>query len=324
MSHSQYSGNPYQSGPAQESGYGNSNPYGAPEQHELQQISPGQNPYGSPQSANVLSQQDFLQRVSHVRNEIRSLTADVQRIAGLHHDALVGSDDTAQRRLDDLVASTQLKNTGIRDQIKSLKSDVERTTDGSAPMKKRQFEALNGDFKKELQNYLQEEQQYRERYRDQIARQYRIVNPEASEDEVRQAADADWGNEGVFQTALRTNRSGQASAVLGNVRARHNELLRIEQSITELAGIFQDLDTLVIQQEAIVERAEEQTEQANQHLQEGNKQVDVGITHARRTRKLKWWCALVVFLICLAIGLGVGLGVYFSNKAKNTATNATQ
>lgn len=227
MSYSQYSGNPYQSGPAQESGYGNSNPYGAPvcahspswlmargsnaihltntaaqEQHELQQISPGQNPYGSPQSANVLSQQDFLQRVSHVRNEIRSLTADVQRIAGLHHDALVGSDDTAQRRLDDLVASTQLKNTGIRDQIKSLKSDVERTTDGSAPMKKRQFEALNGDFKKELQNYLQEEQQYRERYRDQIARQYRIVNPEASEDEVRQAADADWGNEGVFQTAV--------------------------------------------------------------------------------------------------------------------------
>ncbi|KAK7721619.1 hypothetical protein SLS64_001020 [Diaporthe eres] len=318
MSYSQYSGNPYQSGPAQESAYGAPNPYGSPEQHELQQISPGQNPYGPAQSSNVLSQQDFLQRVSHVRNEIRSLTADVQRIASLHHDSLVGADDTAQRRLDDLVASTQLKNTGIRDQIRSLKADVERTTDGSASMKKRQFEALNGDFKKELQNYLQEEQQYRDRYRDQIARQYRIVNPDASEEEVRQAADADWGNEGVFQTALRTNRSGQASAVLGNVRARHNELLRIEQSITELAGLFQDLDTLIVQQEAVVERAEEQTEQTNQHLQEGNKQVDIGIAHARRTRKLKWWCALVVFLICLAIGLGVGLGVCFSTGSCRT------
>lgn len=312
----------------------------------MQNISPGPSPYGSPPS-NALSQQDFLQRVSHVRNEIRSLTADVQRIASLHHDSLVGADDTAQRRLDDLVASTQLKNTGIRDQIRSLKADVERTTDGSHGMKKRQFEALNGDFKKELQNYLQEEQQYRDRYRDQIARQYRIVNPDASEEEVRQAADADWGNEGVFQTAvslappwchersrpgaddlfhaqLKSNRSGQASQVLGNVRARHNELLQIEQSINELAGMFQDLDTLIVQQEAVVERAEEQTEQTNQHLQEGNKQVDIGITHARRTRKLKWWCALVVFLICLAIGLGVGLGVYFSNQAKKTAQNATQ
>ena len=112
--------------------------------------------------------------------------------------------------------------------------------------------------------------------------------------------------------------------MLGSVRARHNELLQIEQSINELAGLFQDLDTLIVQQEAVVERAEEQTEQTNQHLQEGNKQVDIGISHARRTRKLKWWCALVVFLICLAIGLGVGLGVYFSQKASQTAKNATQ
>lgn len=119
-------------------------------------------------------------------------------------------------------------------------------------------------------------------------------------------------------TQLRTNRSGQASAVLGNVRARHNELVRIEQSITELAGIFQDLDTLIVQQEAVVERAEEQTEQTNQHLQEGNKQVDIGITHARRTRKLKWWCALVVFLILLAIGLGVGLGICFTTGSCKT------
>lgn len=162
-----------------------------------------QTPYGAPQqSHSTLSQQDFLQRVSHVRNEIRSLGSDVHGIASLHHAALGGSDETAQRRLDSLVAATQLKNTSIRDQIRALKADVERTTDGSAGMKKRQFEALNGDFKKELQNFLQEEQQYRDRYRDQIARQYRIVNPEATDDEVRQAADADWGNEGVFQTAV--------------------------------------------------------------------------------------------------------------------------
>ncbi|KAK7739157.1 hypothetical protein SLS53_005793 [Cytospora paraplurivora] len=334
MSYSQYSGNPYQTASAQEAGY--ASPYATPnpyaegaETHELQSISNAsqgqqvpqaqqgqQNPYGSTQqsSSNTLSQQDFLQRVSHVRNEIRSLTTDVHAIATLHHAALAGSDETAQRRLDNLVAATQLKNTSIRDQIRSLKLDVERTTDGSHGMKKRQFEALNGDFKKELQNYLQEEQQYRERYREQISRQYRIVNPTASEDEVREAADADWGNDGVFQTALRSNRTGQASAVLGNVRARHNELLQIEQSIAELAGLFQDLDTLVVQQEAVVERAEEQTEQTNQHLQEGNKQVEVGIKHARRARKLKWWCALIVFLIILAIGLGVGLGVYESNK----------
>lgn len=168
----------------------------------MQQYPNQQSPYGAAPTHQVLTQQDFLSRVSHVRNEIRSLTADVQRIGSLHQQALGGADETAQRRLDDLVAQTQLKNTSIRDQIKFLQRDAEKTTDGSSGMKKRQWEALNGDFKKELQNFLQEESQFRERYKDQIARQYRIVNPDATEDEVRQASDMDWGNEGVFQTAV--------------------------------------------------------------------------------------------------------------------------
>ena len=42
--------------------------------------------------------------------------------------------------------------------------------------------------------------------------------------------------------------------------------------------------------------------------------MSTGIKHARRRNRLKWWCALVVFLIIVAIALGVGLGVYFSNK----------
>ncbi|KAK0636334.1 t-SNARE [Bombardia bombarda] len=276
------------------------------------------------QGANVLSQHDFLQRVSAIRGEIQSLTASVHQIEQLHQRALASSDDgAAQRQLENLIAQTQLQNTSIRDQIRNLKADTERTTDGSFGLKKRQFESLNKDYKNEIQKFLQEEQAYKERYREQIARQYRIVNPEASDAEVRQAADADWGNEGVFQTALRSNRSGQASAVLGNVRARHNELQKIERSIIELAGLFQDLDALIIQQGAVIERVEEQTEQTNVNLDKGNEQVSTAIDSARRRRKLKWWCALVVFLIILAIALGVGLGIWATQNAAKTANAAT-
>jgi len=296
------------------------------EQHELQPYGQQQQSHGA---AAPLSSQDFLSRVSHVRNQIRSLTADVQSIAGLHQRALGNNDASAEAQLGALVQATQLKNTSIRDALRALKADAERTTDTSRSMKARQFETLNNDFKKELQGYLHEEQQYRERYREQISRQYRIVNPDAPEDEVRRAADADWGNEGIFQqavrrlppltpspanqrTQLRTNRTGQANAVLGAVRARHNELQHIEQSIQELAGLFQDLDSLVVQHEATVARVEEQTENTNVHLQKGNEQVETGIKHAKNRRKLKWWCALVTFLIILVLALGLGLGLYFT------------
>lgn len=157
-----------------------------------------------PSSGAVLSQQDFLSRIGNVRTEIRSLGTDVQRISQLHQAALSGADDSAQRRLDDLVATTQNKNNSIRDQLRSLKADVEQTplNSSGASTKKRQWEVLNGEFQKELQGYLQEEQSFKARYREQIERQYRIVNPDAGEDEVRRAAEMDWGNEGVFQSAV--------------------------------------------------------------------------------------------------------------------------
>ena len=164
-------------------------------------------PYGAPQQqpqlhANVLTQQEYLSRVSAIRGEIQTLTNSVHQVAQLHQRALTSSDGSAQRQLEQLISETQLLNTSIRDQIRQIKGDAERTTDGTFNLKKRQFETLNKEYKAEIQKFIQEEQQYKERYREQIARQYRIVNPEANEDEVRQAADADWGNEGIFQTAV--------------------------------------------------------------------------------------------------------------------------
>lgn len=333
MAHNQYQSNPYNQGPTTEQGYG----YGYEGQQggygQQQQGYGGQQGYGQQQNqgpeqhemtsydqqqqggASVMNQGDFLSRVQTIRNEIKGLTADVAQIESLHQRALGGADNTAQQQLEHLVSQTQLRNTGIRDAIRNLKGDVERTRDGSAGMKKRQFDTLQGDFRKELEKYMQKEAEYKNRYREQIARQYRIVNPDAPEEEVRQAADADWGNEGIFQQALRTNRTGQASAVLGAVRARHNELQRIEQSIQELALLFQDLDTMVVVQDVGITRAEEQTEQVTQHLDQGNKQVAIASDHARRRRKLKWWCLVVSILIIIAIALGVGLGVWSANRA---------
>lgn len=192
--------------------YDQQSPYGSNQPQQDQYGSPyQQEQYGSPQpqqggggggGGNVLTQTEFLSRVKAIRNDIQSLTTDIRNIATLHQQALASSDGAAQHQLDDLVHATQIKNTSIRSQIQALKADTERTTDNSFGVKKRQFETLNGDFKDTIQRFLQEEQQYKERYREQIARQYRIVNPDATDEQVQQAASADWGDEGVFQTAV--------------------------------------------------------------------------------------------------------------------------
>jgi syntaxin 1B/2/3 len=160
-----------------------------------------------PTSSSILSQQDFLSRVDFAKAEIRNLSKNIQDIASLHQKALSSADNSSSAQLEDLVVQTQLKNTQIRDQIKFLETDALKTKDSTKSLKSRQAKQLKGEFEKSLNDYKQEEVTYRQRYRDQIARQYRIVKPEATDAEVQEASELDWGSEGVFQTAVRIARS---------------------------------------------------------------------------------------------------------------------
>jgi len=149
----------------------------------------------------VLSNQDFLSRVEAVKADIRTLTTHVGQIASTHQRALSSPDSGSSSQLESMITQTQVLNTSIKDQIKFLETDAVRSRDNT--VKNTQVGQLKGSFQKQLQEYRQEEVSYERRYREQIARQYRIVNPEATDAEVQEAADADWGNEGVFQTAVR-------------------------------------------------------------------------------------------------------------------------
>jgi syntaxin 1B/2/3 len=95
--------------------------------------------------------------------------------------------------------------------------------------------------------------------------------------------------------------------VLGNVRARHNDIQKIERTLLELQQIMEELATAVILQDEPIQQAEVHTEQVKQDTEAGNVQLDKGIRSARNARKLKWWCLLITLAILIIVGLIVGL-----------------
>lgn len=339
----QYGGNPY--GQTGESGYGASNPYsqgneeggygalnqyGAPQGQSLNHPPPLNHQqasnysqgshYSTPaapvpsQPAAPLSQSDFLARIEGTKSRIGQLTANISSIASIHQRMLASPDSNASAQLENVVTQTQIQNTGIKDEIKFLEKDAARSPDST--FKGTQIANLKRTFKKQLEDYQKEEQDYERRYRDAIARQFRIVNPEATEAEVNEAANANWGDEGVFQTALKSNRSGQASSVLGVVRARHNDIVQIEKTLGELALLFEQLNEAVVYQEEAVTQTENQTARVKDDTENANTQLDKGIASARRARKLKWWTLLTVLAIIIILGLVLGLyfGLHNNNK----------
>lgn len=94
------------------------------------------------------------------------------------------------------------------------------------------------------------------------------------------------------------------------MRARHNDIQNIEKTLIELNQLFQDLAEAVVLQEAPIQQATVQTQQVQQDTEAGNKHLVVATKHAKNRRKLKWWLALLVFLIIA--GLAIGLAVHFT------------
>jgi len=149
-----------------------------------------------------MSNQDFLTRIEGAKSDIRDLSANISSIGTIHQRVLSSPDSGASSQLEHLVTQTQILNTRIKDTIKLLEVDAARSHGNRT--KDAQVATLKSTFKKQLEEYQREESLYRQRYKEQIERQYRIVNPEASEQEVEEASNANWGDEGVFQTAVRS------------------------------------------------------------------------------------------------------------------------
>lgn len=144
---------------------------------------------------------EFLARVDGCKQRIRQLTSQITEISTVHQRLLSDAGQSgSHQQLEHLSSQTSILNTQIKDEIKFLETDAARS--GGNVTKDSQIRNLKTSFTRELDGYKQIEADYRNRYREQIKRQIRIVNPEASEQEVDQAANQDWASEGIFQTAV--------------------------------------------------------------------------------------------------------------------------
>ena len=113
---------------------------------------------------------------------------------------------------------------------------------------------------------------------------------------------------------LKTNRTATASTVLGAVRARHNDIQQIERTLIELNKLFEDLAEAVVIQEPLIQQAEVHTENVKKDTEAGNQQLDKGIESAKRARRLKWWCLLIVIIILAIVAIVVGVVVGINKK----------
>lgn len=271
------------------------------------------NPYGGQPQGPAPGQGNdemmaFFREIDEIKRSLVQYDDNVDRIETLHKRSLaeVGGEEQeqAERNLQGYVEETSSLSQQLRTRIKSLESRSQRD-----PTKKTQVDNVKKQFMNSIQRYQAKEAEYRQRYREAAERQFRIVRPDATDAEVKEAVDNADSSQVFSQALMQSNRRGQARSALTEVQNRHREIEKIEKTMTELAQLFHDMEILVAEQDAPIQHIDEQAETVQGDIEQGVSHTNRAIVSARAARKKKWWCLgiIVIILAVIAIALGVKL-----------------
>ncbi|KAI9726626.1 MAG: hypothetical protein M1828_000993 [Chrysothrix sp. TS-e1954] len=119
-------------------------------------------------------------------------------------------------------------------------------------------------------------------------------NPYADPSLMESDADRSFSQSTLQQTAQK-RRTNNDSAIA----QREREIEDIAQGIIELANIFQDLSSMVIDQGTLLDRIDYNVERTTEHVKAAEKELTVATGYQKRTTKRK----IILLLILLVIGM---------------------
>ncbi|KAK4460050.1 protein transport protein SSO2 [Cladorrhinum samala] len=259
--------------------------------------------------------QSILQQCTEIANGVTAVERQVSQLSNLQRRLLDEADSSGESPTKSQVNAM---TDDIMDQFRKLTMRVrEVKSDPRAgdAVNRAQVGLIERRLKAANQGYQQSENEFRKRMQSQMERQFRIVRPDATEAEARAAVEGN--NPQVFQQALmQGNRMGQANEVLSAVRQRHQEMQEVEQRLTELLNLMQDMQELLVKQEVTVMAIDQHAEEAAGDMVKANEELEVAVTTARKTRKKKWICLGICVTIVLIIVIAV-VAYIMVNRAAN-------
>ncbi|KAL8687912.1 MAG: hypothetical protein Q9218_006041 [Villophora microphyllina] len=310
--YNQDAGNPYAQQPTQSAGYG------APAQTDGYGARPQQGGYGQTQHPGYVGGNDvemsamnggaggrdpnaILNECRDIDRGIDSIERNLERLRFLQQRAIDDTDASqntqTNRELDALSSETMTLYRNFGHRLKTIKGMKESGDPRNSP----QVGRVDRKLKAAINEYQQVDSEFRKKLSAQMERQYRIVRPDASDAEVREAVEDTSNNQVFSQALMQSNRRGQAQSALRAVQGRHEAIQKIERQMIELAQLFQDVDAAIVEQEAPVMQIEKQAETTHENIQGGNKHLDGAIVKAKAINRKKWICFWIVVLLIIII-----------------------
>uniref|UniRef100_A0A6U6MN60 t-SNARE coiled-coil homology domain-containing protein n=1 Tax=Zooxanthella nutricula TaxID=1333877 RepID=A0A6U6MN60_9DINO len=250
---------------------------------------------------------EFFARISEIQGIINAGRADVQLMGQVLEDSLQATTQEQQRetsdRLQSLVQGTNGHIANAKRGMEALKSRsdeeaVRRPNSAEARIRKNMQQAMARKHQQLLLDFQQAQVDYKKALQKRQQKEMELLMPDASAQER-----ADMIEAGETTSLVVAKKMAGAHALLldevQRIRDKHQDILRLEASIRDLAQMFQEIAVLVEEQGELLDAIELNVNSAKTYTAQGERELITAKKTQRNTQK--WMCCLTMSCMVLLV-----------------------
>ncbi|KAM8853725.1 syntaxin-1A isoform 2-T2 [Synchiropus picturatus] len=255
---------------------------------------------------------EFFEQVEEIRGFIEALAEKVEEVKRKHSAILASPnpDEKTKADLEDLMADIKKLANKVRSKLKSIQQTIEQEegqnrSSADLRIRKTQHSTLSRKFVEVMSEYNTTQSDYRERCKGRIQRQLEITGRNTTNEELESMLESD--NPAIFTSGIIMDNITQQA--MNEIETRHNEIIKLENSIRELHDMFMDMAMLVESQGDLVNNIERSVVEALEYVEQARDNIPKckKLTKMSKRKKILIGVCVglcvAVLLICLTIAL---------------------
>lgn len=269
-------------------------------------------------SANGLSA--LLESASDIDIELCSCRSQVNELKKLQQDLITSPfcGKQAITRYENLIQNITQHGVKIRESIRQLEGQADKhmkafsDDDGFKRISKQQLSGLTTQLAAATNDFFKCQSDYADKMKDLLKRQFIAKGEgEISEKRVNEILQQDSYN--VF-TQNFISEVQDAEQTLRELEERHNDILALEKSVSDVNMLFKEIGLLISQQGEKLDSIEQHIDQVEVHVEAGTEQLHKANVYQAKVRRKKC-CIFGILTIVLLIVIVIIVVVVLTNKS---------
>uniref|UniRef100_W5LZX4 Syntaxin-1A n=1 Tax=Lepisosteus oculatus TaxID=7918 RepID=W5LZX4_LEPOC len=252
---------------------------------------------------------EFFEQVEEIRGFIDTLSEKVEEVKRKHSAILAAPnpDEKTKEELEELMTDIKKLANKVRSKLKMSEEQNQKSHGSnlrsSAPvfLLLSQHSTLSRKFVEVMSEYNATQSDYRERCKGRIQRQLEITGRSTCPTLSRPVQD--FHTEKVRSHCqsfgiiiMDSNITKQA---MNEIETRHNEIIKLENSIRELHDMFMDMAMLVESQGEMIDRIEYNVEHSVDYVERAVSDTKKAVKYQSKARRKK----IMIIICCVVLGI---------------------